>query len=636
MEFFGLTSQQLLTLFGVAGGLIVVLYILKLRRRRVAVPYSKLWERVLVERPTSSLFSQLKRLLSLLLQLLLLGLMVVAMADPRLRGASRTGRNLVVLLDGSASMKATDVSPSRAGVARERVRQLIREMGSADRMLLAQMDAELTALSPMTDDVAALENALREYAPRDTGVDLARALRFAQDAVRGLDHTEFVVVGDGAYPSPVRDSLGEVQVPSETPLRFVSVGRSGRNIGLSAFSARRYPLDKSRYEVLVEVRNFSDRAEDVELTLSADDAPLEVTRLHLEPNGSAQRVLPDQSGANQTLSASVQFADGTHDALPADDRAYATLPARRRARILAITRGNLYLQAALLLDEYLEVDEVTPADAPARLRDGRYDVAILDDVAVPLPPGTRAIYLHPSGPDSPLELEGATPEAQTVRRPFLERVEQRHPVMRWTSDLEDTNIGSAYHYRLQPNDRALGSTAAGVPLIVAGERRGGRFVALAFDPRASDLPLRVSWPVLLINSVDWFAGEDPAYLSSFRTGETWRIPVPAGATEATVDTPDGRTVRAPVLEGRAVLAGMQAGFYRVHAGAESSLVAGNLADPEESRCAPNAQLTVGGTRASAPVPGRVGVRRELWVYLLAGALAILLLEWFTYHRRITV
>jgi hypothetical protein len=32
----------------------------------------------------------------------------------------------------------------------------------------------------------------------------------------------------------------------------------------------------------------------------------------------------------------------------------------------------------------------------------------------------------------------------------------------------------------------------------------------------------------------------------------------------------------------------------------------------------------------------VGVRRELWVYLLAGALLILLVEWWTYHRRITV
>jgi Ca-activated chloride channel homolog len=30
------------------------------------------------------------------------------------------------------------------------------------------------------------------------------------------------------------------------------------------------------------------------------------------------------------------------------------------------------------------------------------------------------------------------------------------------------------------------------------------------------------------------------------------------------------------------------------------------------------------------------VRREIWVYLLAAAVALTALEWFTYHRRITV
>ena len=42
------------------------------------------------------------------------------------------------------------------------------------------------------------------------------------------------------------------------------------------------------------------------------------------------------------------------DDLPADDHAYALLPERRRARVQVVTRGNMYLEAALLLDEYLD------------------------------------------------------------------------------------------------------------------------------------------------------------------------------------------------------------------------------------------------------------------------------------------
>ena len=634
MEFLGLTARQLFMIFGVAGAAIVVLYILKLRRRRVAVPYSRLWEKVLVDRPTSSLFSQLKRLLSLLVQLALLGLMTFALADPRVRNTSPSGRSLVVLVDGSASMKATDVPGGRTQAARDAVRRMIREMGSSDRMLLAQMDAEITPLSPMTDDVGALEAALGEYEPHDTGMDFARALRFALDASRGMPHAEIVVIGDGGY-GEARDSSGDIHVPQGVALRHVSIGRSGRNVGISAFSARRYPLDKSRYEVLVEIRNYSDRAERVELTLSADGAPLEVTQLALDANGSVQRVLADQSGANQTLEARVTFADGTHDDLPADDHAYATLPARRRARVLAISPGNLYLNAGLLLDEYLEVVDATPADAPTQLRTGHWDVVIEDNVVVETPPGTSVLYLNPSGPDSPLAPEGATPEASTVRRPFFDHIDNRHPLMRWMSDLEDTNIGVATRYRLQPGDRALASSQQ-TPLIIAGERSGARFVALAFDMRNSDLPLRVSWPVLLINSVDWFAGEDPAYLSSFKTGETWRIPVAPGVDTAEIETPNGRHLRVPVIEGRAVTHGVQAGFYRLRAGDDTQIIAGNLVDPDESHCAPRPRLDVNGAVASAPVAGRVGVRREIWIYLLAAALGIIAIEWMTYHRRVTV
>jgi len=32
----------------------------------------------------------------------------------------------------------------------------------------------------------------------------------------------------------------------------------------------------------------------------------------------------------------------------------------------------------------------------------------------------------------------------------------------------------------------------------------------------------------------------------------------------------------------------------------------------------------------------VGVRRELWIYFLLAVLGMSAVEWFTYHRRVTV
>ncbi len=634
MDFLGMQPARMLGLFAAFAAAAVVLYILKLRRRRVPVPFSPLWERVLLERPTSDLFARLKRLLSLLVQLCILGALVLALGDPRPAGAARAGRALVVLVDGSASMKATDVPGTRAEAARNALRGLVRGLGPGDRMLVAQMDAEVTALTPMTDDLGALEAAVGQYQPRDTGLDFARALRFAGDAAAGLRGAEVVVIGDGAY-APPRDGAGRVRVAA--PLRFVGVGRRGRNVAVSTFAVRRYPLDKSRYEVLVEVQSHSDREERVELTLRADGAPLDVARLRLAPGAHTQRVLENLTGANQTLEAHVTLADGARDDLPADDVAYATLPPRRRARVLSVTEGNRYLEAALLLDSYLEVTEVRPAEAAAALRPGRFDVAILDRVAPPLPPGTAGLYLRPPpGPDGPLDGAEGFVNAQPGSALGFTRIERSHPLVRFASDLEEAHVGRIVQYRPRPGDRVLASSTAGAPMLIAGQRGSDRFAAIAFDVRESDFPLLVSWPVLVINAIDWFAGEDPAYLSSFRTGQTWRVPVPAGLSEASVQTPSGRRVRVPVMDGRAVFFGTEAGFHRVHAGDEHTLVAANLSDPQESACAPRRTLEVDGVRATAPGAGRPGLRREGWVLLVLGALLVLTLEWATYHRRVTV
>src|SRR5438046_10065168 len=106
MHFTGLPFASLLQIFAFAGAAVLVFYILKLRRRPVAVPFSKIWERILRDKEATSLFSQLKRLLSLLLQLALLTLLLFALGDPRKAATLFEGRNIVVLVDASASMTA--------------------------------------------------------------------------------------------------------------------------------------------------------------------------------------------------------------------------------------------------------------------------------------------------------------------------------------------------------------------------------------------------------------------------------------------------------------------------------------------------------------------------------------------------
>jgi hypothetical protein len=631
----GLSLAQLAGIFAVVGLGVTVLYILKLRRRVVAVPFAPLWERILRDKEATSLFSKLKRLLSLLLQLALLALLVLALGDPRAAESLLRGRTVIVLVDASASMQATDVGPSRLAAAKDEAKKIVRGMGGADRMLVAQMDAMVTPLGPITGDTAALEREVDKVHPTYTRADFARALRFATDVLRGVDRGEIIVVSDGAL-GEATDASGPVHL-GQTKLSYVKVGKGSRNVGITQFSVRRYPLDKSRYEVMLEVTNTSTEALDVELQLLGDGVLADLTKLRLKPGERLPRFYPQLSGASRTLEAKIALVDGSRDDLPADDHAYALLPERRRAKVLVVTEGNTYLEAALLLDEYLDVTDVAPKGYPAAIAKGGWDAVIFDQATPAELPKANALYLDPRGPGSPVKV------GEALDKPGFDRLDRKHPTVRFLA-LDDVNVAAGHKLVPDTGDKVIGASDGGEsPLLVAGTRAGYKFVALGFDVRDSDLPLRTAWPLFVLDCINWFVDEDARYLSSFRTGEVWRIPMAGGAGQATLKRPDGVTQVIPVHEGRAVVLGEQVGFYELSSEASSGAqdggtmsFAANLLDASESAIAPQDTLVVDGGDSGSVAGFRVGVRREIWIYLLLAAVLLTALEWATYHRRVTV
>jgi hypothetical protein len=625
MTFLGLSPAALGAIGAAAALATVALYVLKLRRRPVAVPFSPIWQRVLRDKEASELFSRLKNVLSLLLQLVLLALVVLALGDPRPAAGAHEGRSIVVLVDASASMQATDVAPNRIERAKTKIGELASGLGSADRMLVAKMDATTVPLTTMTSEPSEILDGLHRLSATDTRADVARGLAFALDALRGAQNPEIVVVGDGAMDAndPARSvDLGHV------PLRFVPIGKSSRNVAITGFSVRRYPLDASRYEVMLEVTNTNDTRADVELTLLGDGNVVDVSRLSLGPNERLPRFYTDLGGASRALEARIRLADGGVDMLPADDRAFALMPERRRAHVLVVSPGSTYLDAALLLDEYLEVTTVAPGAYPVA---GNFDVTIFDGVAPEPPAHGGVLYLNPPEAGAPVKVGRAITDFG------FDTWDRKSPLLRWMA-VDNVQVARGHTLVPEKDDHVDGASELG-PILVSGRRDGRRFVALGFDPKDSDLVLRVAWPLFVLNVIHSFVEDDASYLSAYRTGEVWRVPSPGDATVAWVKDPTGASHEVPVKEGRAVLFGERAGFYELRVGDPGSaptLFAANLSDPAESRIEPAKDLKI-GSGVAAPVEGfQSGARRQIWVYLVAAAVLLSVVEWTLYHRRVTV
>src|SRR5437899_1623047 len=132
------------------------LYLLKLRRRRVVVPFAPLWIPQGGDRRSERWARRLRRWLSLAVQLALFGLILLAAAAPVPAAADRAGRSLLILIDRSASMSASDEPGTRLGAARARAQALVAGMAAADRALIASFAAGVTAESGFESDPARL------------------------------------------------------------------------------------------------------------------------------------------------------------------------------------------------------------------------------------------------------------------------------------------------------------------------------------------------------------------------------------------------------------------------------------------------------------------------------------------------
>jgi hypothetical protein len=305
------------------------------------------------------------------------------------------------------------------------------------------------------------------------------------------------------------------------------------------------------------------------------------------------------------------------------------MPERQRVRVLAVTRGNTYLEAALLLDEYLNVTVLAPKQFPPK---GSYDVTVFDGV-VPSKAdrATAALYLDPPAEGSPVPL------GRDITMFGFDTWDRKSPLLRWMA-LRDIQVLDGHTFRPTADDKVVASSELG-PLLVQGRRGDQRFVALSFDPKRSDFVLRVGWPLFLLNTIRHFVEQDTGFVSSYPTGDVWQLRVPQLSGSATLTDPTGQTLPIRVQDGRIVHFGEHAGFYRIastKSPRDTTLFAANLASPEESHIAPRTELKLAGKKARPLGPFTAGIRRELWLYLLLCVVLLSLLEWVTYHRRVSV
>ena len=508
--------------------LVVAFYLLKLRRDERVVPSTLLWQRLVTDVEANAPWQRLRRSLLLFLQLLLVAILVLLAARPFLERPAGLARDLVLVMDASASMAATDVAPDRMSEARARAIDALRDLPAGGHVSVIAAGRTARVVANATSDLAHVRAAIAAIVPEPAAGDMADALRLASALAARAGDAEILVVTDGAI-SP----LPTTRV--DAPIRTITVGRQRNNQAVVALAVRTGASAVTR-SAFVSVANLDIQPAQRRIELYGDGRLLEARDVFIDPVSRADVTIDDLPADVTVLEVRLTDAHGAAaDQLAVDDRAWAVVPPDRLRRILLVGAGDPYLESALTHLPRTELYGVTLDTYGPGTHPELFDLIIFEGG---LPADLPARPILAIAPPATSVLGTVT---GSLNQPGIGTIDPAEPLLRYV-DLATIHIADAVQMTLPDWARTVIPGPAKAPLLYSGLRAGVPTAVLAFDPRHSDLPLQVAFPILLSNLTGELMGGATGPQGALAPGSTVQLAIPSGATGVRVVRPDGSSV----------------------------------------------------------------------------------------------
>lgn len=495
---------------------IIALFILRVRLRRLPVSTLLFWDQLMQDRRPRAWWQRLRNLLSLLLQLALLALIVAALVDPLWSWQAAQPRRVALVVDNSASMNAR-AAPGAASRLEEATRageSMVRSLRDRDRMAIITAGGQPRVQLGMTDDVRRLQTAVRAVSRTDAPDQLAPALALARQLVSGTPGGEVIVLTD--------KKVAAADPQADPSIKVYGVGERSDNVAITAFQTRRSVADALGYQILLEVTNFGQAAAQRQLEIDLEEAPIDVVPLRLDPGETWRQTLDHTSAAGGRLTARLLGAD----ALPGDDLAIAVLPRRDPVTIVLVTPGSLFLQNVLQAIPGVELSLVS--ELPPQLPPGAI-LVLHRTLPDSLPPGP-VLVIDPRTSSDHWQLGDAiaTPlvTEQTKDAPLLAHIR-----------LQNVLLPGARALRFVGPVEPLLESPLDEPLYARLPRRGGDLLVLTAELDQGDLPLRIAFPVMMKNAVEWFLGNKGELQPALAAGQSTIIRAASFSTDTSPAKP---------------------------------------------------------------------------------------------------
>lgn len=597
---------------------IVILYLWNFASRRHEVATFPLWQQALARRPT---WLALRSHISLAAQLIILLFLVAALAQPYWTEIFASRRNVVLVLDVSASMSATDVQPSRFEAMQKEAERIVGELNRGERMAVISAGSPGRIVHRFAEEPETLLTAVQTIKPTDGTSRIVVAVQLARRMLDEKTNPNIILLTDGAF-------AGAGELAGAEDVKMVLFGETGANAAITKLEARPDPVQPEQYHVLVEAANYSERDIECPLEVGLADSDPQTVTLTLTAGESAQQVLTCTVGQTGLLTANLKFDDD----LAADNVAHVLVQGLTRPTVTLVSddaatpkpefqaikdafEADPYVDAQVASEPVTDTLTVLFGEIPEQLPSG--------PLLVVQPEGCCDLWNEAGVPDN------ASFAVKSVRAasPLLTGVDFAGVVVKQATRLD---------FKADVPVQSLVESATGDPLYSAIDRPEGRIAVLHvhLDTDNSDLTLRPDFPTLIANAIRWLTPAPEMRQASATTDEVVSLASSDSSRRVTMKKGD---FEKEIAAGQTVTLLERAGVWNDPSGQAGDsdnspfVLACNMANPSESdlRIREDAQ-------SDALTPIEPTSDQPLWILLVGIAILLISVEWCLFHRRVVV
>lgn len=599
--------------------LLVLIHSLKPKAKTLETSALFLWKDVLKEERSGFRLQRFKSGILLILQIIIVCLVALALAKPVWTREIRQEGDRILVIDTSASMKTRAGSSTRFDLARKKALQLVKDLPPNSRLLLVQTGIQPYLVHHFTNDRSALKDSLTNLKPVDTAGDIRSAIYFALSFYKSDRNDQIFVITDGAG----KDMKGLGSVHSQ--LNLVTIKGGERNIGITKFRIRRTLNTNDLFEILLEVKNFTNSSTVSPLRLELEGEVVGERTVGLKANEKKSMIFP----AVQLYPGKYKAVLDIEDDFPVDNAAYSVLKQSSTISVLLISKGNYFVEKLLQTFpnfQVSKVDGIIPGSWKDQTR--LNDIVIVDGIDSPPVKEGNLLLINSFNPSVPIK------KVAEINYPKVLGWDRNHPLTA-NLNLDKLIIEKASMVTTDKTVLPLIDSNR-TSLLYTFQKDKLRVAYLGFDITRSDLSLRVAFPVLMSNIFEWLnPGKRQFTEVQIKAGEPMPLFFKADKKEIAIRTPADTRTEYPLASSPFIYESTHhVGIYKVTGGEKRQYFAVNLFDEAESNILPLHETDISSKGTFSDSISKHTADLPLWWIVLILMAAVTMVEWFFWlHRR---